>query len=210
MALPGIHTVGERLAAALAAPGTLLLVLAFFMPWYSITCGDLTLATATGYDLATSGFHSPLASDSTPGAGGSVNIPPPPGSATTATANPPSRDAWLVLLPLCALVALGGIAVAWLARRPRMSLLVAGSAAFVALVIPFAHALVLRGRLHEAIATRVGADPVQRNVAVALEQSVVSHLERGWYLAVLSALLATIAVGAWWRASAERRAVTAK
>lgn len=199
------RTTLERVSAAIAAPGTLLMVLAFFMPWYSVTCGGMTLATGTGYDIATRGLHAPR-TDRAPAFGEAGHIPPPPNALGPASAETtPNRDAWLVLLPLCALVAFGGFALAWTASSPRIGLLVAGAAAFGGVLVPIVHALVLRGRLHDAVSARTGADPMQRNVSLALEQSVVTHLENGWYLAVFGGLLAAGAAGAWWLAAAGRR-----
>ncbi|MEI8254565.1 MAG: hypothetical protein WCJ30_02720 [Deltaproteobacteria bacterium] len=207
MAQRPARTTLERVIAALAAPGTLLMLLAFFMPWYSVTCGGMTLATGSGYDVATSGLHAPRTSEPAPAMG---QIPPPAGTTPRTTGDgAPMRDAWLVLFPLCALVALGAFAGAWISARPRVGLLVAGGAAIVATLVPVAHALVLHGRLHDAVAARTGANPAQRDVASALERSVVSHLENGWYLAVFAGLFTLAAAVAWWFAAPGRRPGTA-
>jgi hypothetical protein len=175
-------------------------MLAFFLPWYSVSCNGFVLANATGYDSAVHGFRPPPAADPTMafGAGpGSRSIPAPPPDAARSSAGD-EGDRWLVLLPLCAAAALASFITAFARKESRRAIGVGALFALGAAIVPMAHAIVLRGRLRDAIAQRAGADPMQRGVSFALERAVEFKLEHGWYLALLGGLLSAIAAGAWW------------
>jgi len=190
----------QRVFAAVAAPGVLLTLFAFFLPWYSISCGGMSLATATGYDSATHGFHPPATAEPTLafGSGPGRTLPRPPATSDAGADDASSRrDLWLLLLPVFSLVALGGVARALMQADPRTSVMLAGAAAFAAALMPLLHATVVRGRLRDALAQRAGADPMQRGVADALQRSVTFQLETGWYLALTGATVAAIAAALW-------------
>lgn len=194
------RTTLHRVFAAVAAPGVLLTLIAFFLPWYSISCGGMNLATATGYDSATHGFHAPPTAEPTLafGSGPGRTIPRPPvGSDVGADDASSRRDLWLLLLPVFSLVALGGVARALMKTDPRASVMLAGASAFAAGLMPLLHATVVRGRLRDALAQRAGADPMQRGVADALQRSVTFRLETGWYLALTGAMVAAVAAALW-------------
>jgi hypothetical protein len=198
------RTALQRVLAALATPGMLVALLAFFFPWYSVSCGDMTLATASGYDAATHGFHPPPSAEPTLafGAGpGTHRISaPPPGhlGATQENEGDSRRDPWLLAMPVLVAAALFAIGRSFFVRDPRSSVGATSLLALAATIVPLAHAIVLRGRIRDAVAERAGVDPHQQALSEALQHSITFHLEGAWYLAVAGALVATVATGAWW------------
>jgi hypothetical protein len=189
----------HRVLAAVATPGALIALIAFFLPWYSVSCDGFVLANATGYDAAVHGFRAPASATPTLafGAGpGSRAIPPPPDAGSRSSDE--SGDGWLVLLPICAAAACAAFVAALARKESRRAIGLGAVFALGAALVPLAHAVILRGRVRDAIAQRAGADPMQRGVSSALERLVQFKLEHGWYLAVFGALCAAIAAGAWW------------
>lgn len=199
-----LRTTLHRVLAAIATPGALIALLAFFMPWYSVSCSGFTLASATGYDAAIHGFHAPASADPTMafGAGPARRMIPTPGAAaptaSEASNRSEQRDPWLFALPVLAAAALAAIVRGVLRGGSRRAIGLASMFALLASVVPMAHAIVLRARLKDAVAERAGADPMQRGVALALERSIEFKLEHGWWFALVAAFVAALACAIWW------------
>ncbi|WP_242395837.1 hypothetical protein [Anaeromyxobacter oryzisoli] len=173
-----------RTLSLFASPLQLLAVLAFFLPFYTVSCQGRPLSTASGYEIATEGFHLDDAtgrrlqrSATRDGRSGDSN-----GAAT-----------WLLLLPL---VAAGAGAAAALSTRSTADAAAQGKARVasaalgaVGIVLLVGHALVLRSDLH-----RLVADDGGDGMTARMAHAITLDLQVGWWIALLALLAGTALV----------------
>jgi hypothetical protein len=149
-------------------------IVAFFLPFYEVSCNGNRIEQATGYELSTS------------------SVKP----ANVQGEVPDTNTPWLVVVP--ALAVAGAVLSILAARRPagarRLDLAAVGAAAAIvlSLVVNF---LVIRARIRSGIPDSAGGDPDVRKLAEELTAGIAVNLQVGWFLAA-AASLAAGAVGA--------------
>lgn len=173
-----------RTLALFASPLQFLAVLAFFLPFYSVSCQGRPLATASGYEVSTRGFQVDES------AARKLRSTSDEGSA------PRGCAPWLLLFPLLAGAA--GVAAAAAARgssgaltraRARLGSAALGGLGVVLLVL---HYVVVRGDLRRLLSEGMGGDgpgaEMGRHLATGLLQGISLDLQVGWYLALFALL----------------------
>lgn len=176
----------SRPLALFASPLQLLAALAFFLPFYTVSCQGRPLSTASGYEVATEGFHvddrtgRELQRSARNNGGGQ-------GSNGAAT--------WLLLFPL---LAVGAGVAALLAGRTSSSAAArakarTASAALGALgvVLLVVHYVVVRSDLR-----RLLSDDAGDGMTGAMARAITLDLQVGWYAALLALLAGTALVAA--------------
>ncbi len=177
--------------APFASPLQLVAVLAFFLPFYSVSCQGRPLATASGYEVATRGFHADNAAER---ALPNASEPEQRGSA-----------AWLLLFPvLAAGAAVCSVAAGRAASEPGRTKARTASSALgtLGVVVLVSHYVMLRGELARLVAQGLGEQggdgpgaEMGRHMAATMLQGVSLDLQAGWYVG-LAALLAGTALAA--------------
>jgi len=152
-----------------------IVIVAFFLPFYEVSCAGQTVGSATGWELASSSVKPPEGMDSTPGG-----------------EKPDVDSPWLFVVPSLALA--GAVLAVVAARRSAGSrnllpaAVAAAGAIAVALVVNF---LVIRAHVRGE-ASPPGGDPQMAKLAEGLMKSIVVTPQLGWYLGFLASLAAGV------------------
>lgn len=174
-----------RRLALLAAPAHLVVLLAFFLPFYEVSCQGRPLATSSAYEIATGTAEREHEAPRLPAAAG--------GEAEDGHRLPRALTASLLLLPLLALA--GGVAALLSARRPERRARAAaaasawlGAAAALFLVV---HLVLMRSEVRDVL-QRTGRDrgELAQGLATMVSSSLDLSPEGGWILALVAALAA--------------------
>jgi hypothetical protein len=178
-----------RVLAAFASPSFFIVVIAFFLPWYAVSCGGYKVASGSGMDMATHGLKqdSPMglltgspfgggsgAFSSIFGGGGTATPPAATGSpwgtlpGTPATfpfsaTMAPARETtpWVFAVPVLALAALVLALASALARpgRGRLTGISAAAAGIAAAGVQILHSVAVHARLDEAMSSAASLPP---------------------------------------------------
>ena len=182
----------NRSLARLGAPFFLLAVLTFFLPFYGVSCQGNTVVSATGYEIATSGFRD----------GGDT---PKRAREAVQKQGEEASAVWLLAFPLLAAAAaacgflgsrLRGDAAADRGHRGRAAAL--GAAAGGVLLL---HYIVLSSNVRSQLAkatAETGEGSFARGLAQMVTGGITLELEAGWWLSLLASLAGTaLLVTAW-------------
>lgn len=181
------RTLMPRHLALLASPAHLVVLLAFFLPFYEVSCQGKPLASSSAYELASGSAERDHAGPGrvAPGAGQDVQ---------EEHRLPRGLTASLVLLPLLALA--GGAAALWSTRRPpdRARASAAASAWLGAATALFlvVHFVLMRSSVRDLLQqSSVETGELARGFTTMMAATLVLSPEGGWYLALVAALAAT-------------------
>ncbi len=193
-----------------ASPAFALALIAFFLPWYTVSCQGSPLATATGYGMMRTGIASPSRASSGPAnprltaeqaPGGSFDMglspsdaPPDRASRSAGHAARPgeARTIWVGLVPACALL---GIALAFAGRRARRARWGAAMAATVLVLTALGNFVAVGSQMRTALRA-AGAqgtgDSLSSEFARRLAGVIRLELGYGWYLTLLGGAVALV------------------
>jgi hypothetical protein len=176
----------SRPLALFASPLQLLAALAFFLPFYTVSCQGRPLSTASGYEVATEGFRVDERAErklqrASEQAGG--------------TRDAHGSTSWLLLFPLLAAAAgaaalLAGRTSSSAAARAKARIVSAALGA-LGVVLLVVHYLVVRSDLR-----RLLSDDGGDGMAGAMSRAITLELQVGWYASLLALLGGTALVAA--------------
>lgn len=175
----------DRFLSGLGAPAYLIAVLAFFLPFYGVSCSGRTLATASGYEIVTRGFDS--AADDAP-----KNV-----EKALAEKGGQAQTPWLAVVPL---LLLGGAVTALLgatggqkARGRRLAAAAMGGLSGALLIVHYAS---MSSSFRSAMASNANepagegaAAQLSRQMAKAVASTISLETRSGWWITLIFSFL---------------------